>query len=123
MEDFCISHMWRDAAKRQKDWRDKGEVVLLQTAVDAYYGLQALGWRDITYCPKDGTTFLAIQAGSAGVFPCRYQGEWPTGSWWIEDAGDLWPVRPILFKPMPGQQMANTQDAIKASPQQMDQGA
>jgi hypothetical protein len=50
---------------------------------------------------KDGSRFLAIEAGSTGVYPCYYQGEWPKGSWWAEAHGDLWPARPVLWKPMP----------------------
>jgi len=54
------------------------------------------------YCPKDGTTFNVLEAGSTGIFVAHYEGEWPTGSWWIHDEeyGDLSPSRPILFKPL-----------------------
>lgn len=96
-----LRHMWAEAEKKQKDWREEGETKLLTQMHDAFRGMVACGWRDITYCPKDGSTFLAVTAGSTGVFPCRYLGEWPDGGWWLEDAGDLWPARPILWKPMP----------------------
>lgn len=64
----------------------------------AYQRLRELGWREIIYCPKDGTVFDSIEAGSTGIHDCFYQGDWPDGSWWAPDAGDLWPARPILFR-------------------------
>lgn len=77
------------------------EVVVLEAMHAQYLALTKLGWQDATYCPKDRSKFLAITAGSTGVFPCYYEGEWPKGSWWIMDGGDLWPARPILWKPIP----------------------
>ena len=84
----------------------KSRVADMPTDVDAlaamhraYQRLSDLGWRDAIYCPKDGTLFKAIEAGSTGTHKCVYRGEWPSGKWWIVDAGDLWPSRPILFKP------------------------
>ena len=96
-----LRHHWIESEKREKDWRDAGEVKLLEQMHDAMQGLKACGWREIEYCPKDGTRFLAICAGSTGVHPHYYSGEWPKGSWWAEASGDLWPSRPALWKPMP----------------------
>lgn len=67
---------------------------------DAYMKLRANGWREIIYCPKDGTVFEVLEAGSTGIHKCHYAGEWPTGIWWTHDSGDLWPSRPILFRPI-----------------------
>lgn len=44
------------------------------------------GWREASYCPKDGTHFQAIEAGSTGIHDANYTGEWPNGSWWITEA-------------------------------------
>ncbi len=99
-DEINLMAMWAEADKRAKDWRDAGEVKLLERMNDAFEGLKACGWKEAIYCPKDGTVFLAIEAGSCGVFPCYYRGEWPKGSWWIEAHGDTWPSRPILWKPM-----------------------
>ena len=101
MDEATISQIWRDAEKRNKDWRDAGEKVHLDAMFQCYQALKACGWSDAIYCPKDGTQFLAIEAGSTGVFPCTYRGKWPDGTWWTEAHGDLWPSRPILWKPMP----------------------
>lgn len=68
---------------------------------DAYLRLKEFGWNDAIYCPKDGSTFDVIEAGSAGVHACHYQGEWPTGTWWIESECDLWPSRPALYRKRP----------------------
>ena len=95
-----LRKLWYESAKREKDYRDKGEFALLEQMQDAWSGLKACGWREIEYCPKDGSRFLAIRAGSTGVCPHHYQGEWPQGFWWAESCGDLWPSRPILWKPM-----------------------
>lgn len=75
------------------------EAAALNDLFAAYQRLKALGWNDAVYCPKDGTKFAAIEAGSTGVHLADYQGEWPSGGWWVYD-GDIWPSRPILFKPL-----------------------
>jgi len=64
----------------------------------AYLRLKELGWNDPIYCPKDGSSFDVIEAASSGIHKCHYQGEWPTGSWWVESDGDLWPSRPTLYR-------------------------
>ena len=96
-----LTRLWAQADKRATDWRDAGEVKLLEQMNDAFNGLKACGWKEAIYCPKDGTPFLAIEAGSTGVFRCYYEGEWPSGRWWTQAHGDLWPSRPILWKPLP----------------------
>ncbi len=74
------------------------EAACLRAAFAAWERLQALGWKDIIYCPKDGTVFDSISAGSTGIHDCHYQGEWPDGRWWVHDGGDLWPAHPIMFR-------------------------
>lgn len=96
-----VQDIWREADKKRIEYATKGEAALLQEMLDKYFGLKSLGWNDAVYCPKDGTRFLAIEAGSTGVFPCRYQGKWPNGGWLTEADGDLWPSHPILWKPIP----------------------
>ena len=75
--------MWKAAkearARRAQTMPD--EQSALNVLMDAYTRLKELGWREIIYCPKDGTHFDVIEADSTGVFDCYYDGEWPHGSW------------------------------------------
>lgn len=68
---------------------------------DAQERLKELGWKEAMYCPKDGQMFEVIEPGSTGVHKCNYDGEWPTGSYWVHSEGGLWPSRPLLFRPLP----------------------
>ncbi len=92
--------IWRQAeaaqAKRAADMPD--EKAAIRAMTDAFHRLKELGWAEAMYCPKDGSEFDAIEPGSSGIHRCHYQGEWPTGSWWLADAGDLWPSNPVLYR-------------------------
>lgn len=85
-------------AKRAADMPD--EKAALNTMFYGWYRLKELGWSEAIYCPKDGTHFQAIEAGSTGIHDCNYIGEWPDGTWWLYD-GDICPSRPVLFKLYP----------------------
>jgi hypothetical protein len=93
--------MWNSAMKAKADRAASmpTERAALEAMHDAFTRLKELGWRDAIYCPKDGSMFDAISAGSTGIHDTHYEGKWPTGSWWAHEAGDLWPSHPILFKP------------------------
>lgn len=65
---------------------------------EAWLRLKELGWKDAMYCPKDGSTFDAIEAGSTGIHRCHYEGKWPTGTYWVESHFDLWPSHPVLVR-------------------------
>lgn len=65
----------------------------------AFDRLRKLGWREAIYCPKDGSAFDAIECDSTGIHRTHYSGEWPTGTWLIEEEGDLSPSRPVLYRP------------------------
>jgi len=92
--------LWQSAEvareKRAVDMPTERDAIA--TMFSAYQRLKELDWNDAMYCPKDGSMFDVIEAGSSGIHTCRYEGEWPTGNWWIEEAGDLWPSRPILYR-------------------------
>lgn len=79
----------------------------LRMLFEAYDRLRQLGWREAQYCPKDGSAFEVIEAGSTGIFNCRYDGEWPSGHYLIADAdaGDIYTSRPILFRLYPEEQV------------------
>ena len=83
-------------AKRAADMPTEREA--LKMLFEAYLRLKELGWNDAIYCPKDGSEFDAIEIGSTGIHSCHYSGDWPNGSWWIAEAGDLWPIHPVLFR-------------------------
>lgn len=89
-----------DAARARRAEMMPDEKAALRVMSDAYQRLREFGWNSAIYCPKDGTHFQAIEAGSTGIHDCSYQGQWPKGSWWIHD-GDIWPSRPILFRRYP----------------------
>lgn len=95
---------WEDSAKTDPDYRTGEEKRILIEMHRNHEALQRLGWSDAIYCPKDGTHFLGIEAGSAGVAVYFYEGKWPNGRWWGLYAGDQWPARPILLKPLPPEQ-------------------
>ena len=86
------------------------EQAALNVMMDAWVRLKDMGWNDAMYCPKDGTWFDAIEAGSTGIHDCRYDGKWPDGTYWIASGGDLWPSHPILFRLKP-----STPDAGRAA--------
>jgi hypothetical protein len=73
------------------------EFTLLVEMWRGFDALRQLGWREAIYAPRDYSTFLAIEPGSTGIHECTRHED---GSFWIYD-GDLWPSRPILWKPMP----------------------
>ena len=70
----------------------------LNVMFEAWQRLKELGWREAMYCPKDGTEFEVIEAGSTGIHSCHYSGEWPKGCYLVHSDGDLWPSTPILFR-------------------------
>lgn len=97
-EDDAIWKRAEDAkAKRAADMPTEDDAV--RAMWEAYKRLRELGWKETMYCSSEalGSQRL-IEPGSAGIHVGHYQGEWPTGSWWVEDRGDLWPSRPCLAK-------------------------
>lgn len=103
-------------AKRAEDMPSEQDA--LNVMWGAFQRLRELGWREAMYCPKDGSSFLVIEAGSTGTFECHYDGKWPTGTWWIYDSGDQWPSRPILFKPKPSTGEANMNETVSSTSDQ-----
>lgn len=91
--------LWAECERRQKERAAKmpDEQAALKQLFEAYIRLKELGWNEAIYCPKDGSMFSAIEAGSTGIHECNYTGEWPDGSWNIYD-GDMWSAYPILWR-------------------------
>ncbi|MEE8274985.1 MAG: hypothetical protein V3R88_09970 [Alphaproteobacteria bacterium] len=94
--DDMLAMIERAKSKRAEAMPD--EQAAIDQMFEAYQRLNELGWNAAIYCPKNGTIFDAIEAGSTGIHKCHYHGEWPTGSWWVHAAGDLWPSRPCLWR-------------------------
>jgi len=71
----------------------------LEKLQEAYCDLKRLGFQDIIYCPKDGSIFEVIEAGSTGVHDCYYEGTWPDGHWNVVCSdGDEGSSYPILWR-------------------------
>lgn len=93
-----------DEAKRRRAELMPTEQDAARLMWEAYHRLEELGWRNATYCPRDGRTLLFIEAGSAGIDEghCDDQDtahRRPTV--WLHDGGDLWPSQPVLFRSPP----------------------
>jgi len=88
-------------AKAEADFPD--EQTALREISRAVQRLRDFGWRDGIYCPKDGSEFDIIEAGSTVVFRCRYDGKWPDGMWMTFCDGDVYPsIRaPLMFRLLP----------------------
>lgn len=91
---------WAEADKAQAEraakWPTEQDAV--NTIQQCYHRLKELGWNDPQYAPMNGALLDLIEAGSCGIHRGHYDGDWPTGSWWVHDAGDLWPCRPFLAR-------------------------
>lgn len=87
-----------DKAKADRAEKMPTDKDAINAMFSAWQRLKELGWSEACYCPKDGTSFDAIEAGSTGIHDCHYSGEWPSGTYWVADAHDLWPAHPILFR-------------------------
>ena len=93
-------HEEMERRRAERAARLPDERTAIEAMFDAFDRLRELGWRESMYCPKDGSPFEVIEAGSTGIFRCIYDGEWPTGSYWIQEDGGS-PSRPILFRLYP----------------------
>lgn len=105
--------LW-EQCERERERREAAmpdEDAAIRALFDAYIRLKDFGWNDAMYCPKDGSDFHVIEAGSTGKHRCVYEGEWPKGSWWIVEEGDMFPSRPVLFKAIPEQAPGGDGDA------------
>jgi len=90
-----------EAEKNRREELMPDEDSAIKMLFDAYTRLKDFGWRNIIYCPKDGSEFKALEAGSTGKHDCVYDGKWPDGSWWILTEGDMSPSHPVMFRKEP----------------------
>ena len=93
--------LWRSAmkAKAQREAAMPDEQSAIKALNDAYTRLLDFGWQAPQYAPKDGSTLDLLELGSTGIHAGQYDGEWPTGRWWLfcED-GDMYSVRPAMAR-------------------------
>lgn len=93
-----------DEAKRRRAELMPTERDAVRAMWEAYHRLEELGWRNATYCPRDGRTLLFIEAGSSGIHEGHCDDpdtahRRPTV--WLHDHGDLWPSQPVLYREPP----------------------
>lgn len=90
------------AAIEARDRKRAADMPTEQDAVnamcDAHQRLKELGWREACYAPT-GVPLKLIEAGSSGIHDGQADGEWPNLHFWISAHCDIWPSRPVLFKP------------------------
>lgn len=91
-----IAALDADKAKRIDEMPDIPHALRVFTR--AYRRLIELGFKEIIYVPKDGSTFEVIEPGSTGIFPCNWQEEPARGSFWIHEDGGS-PSHPVLWRP------------------------
>lgn len=87
-----------DEVKQQRAEEMPTEKEALEVMFRGFLRLKELGWNFPMHCPKDGSEFFVVEAGSTGIFPCVYIGEWPDGEYWARDGDESYSVRPMLFK-------------------------
>lgn len=90
-----------DEAKKRRAEMMPTEEDAARQMWEAYHRLEELGWRNVTYCPRDGRVLMFIEAGSSGIHEghCDDQDQAhrrPTV--WLHDHGDLWPSQPLLYR-------------------------
>lgn len=87
--------------KAKVDFPD--EQAALREISRAMQRLRDFRWSDGIYCPKDGSEFEIIQAGSTGIFRCRYDGDWPDGMWMTFADDDVYPSSrpPLMYRLLP----------------------
>ena len=95
-----LADLWAEAEriKTERALAMPTEEDAMEVMYNAYQRLKDLGWKSSTYCPKHGERSMYLEAGCSRPAPGSYHGEWPTGGWFLEDAGDLWPSLPVLFR-------------------------
>lgn len=90
-----------DAADKRRAEEMPDEKAAINKLFDAWLRLKELGWKEACYCPKDGTDFQIIEAGSTGIFDAHYSGKWPDGYIISHDDHDSYSSRPggtLLYK-------------------------
>ena len=100
MVDGEIDRILAECEEREKERETSMPTV--EAAIEQFHQsftrLKELGFEEIIYAPKDGSTFDAIEPGSTGIHECFYSGKWPDGSFWAWADGDQCPSHAVLFR-------------------------
>lgn len=91
MEAFSRADKWR--ADQMPD-----EQAALNVMFQAHERLKEFGWRDVMYCPRDGSEWQFCGPGSTGMHTGHRDDQ---GRFWVYDGGDIWPADPSLFRAVP----------------------
>jgi hypothetical protein len=91
-----LESLWESVERKQKQRAEMmpDEEAAIRLMFEAYIRLKELGWNDICYANKSQGSVNVITPGCTGTGPARFM----EPCWWAEEAGDLWPCHPILFK-------------------------
>lgn len=96
-----IREMWAKADEKEIPLREALAAPGMDEITRLTHALREYGWQEAIYCPKDRSIFLGWDPLCSLPYDCYYEGEWPRGSWWACVHGDLWPARPVMWKPKP----------------------
>ncbi|MFN0183028.1 MAG: hypothetical protein ACKVQR_04330 [Aquabacterium sp.] len=106
-----------DAARASRAELMPDQQAAIRVLFEAFDRLRELGWREGIYCPKDGTYFDTIEAGSTGIHECAYVGKWPDGYFMTVDDRDAYPssFAPTLFRLKPADDAARKERMAAAA--------
>ena len=91
---------WEESAKKERPDRMKNAHRVMVEIARLTNEMRTDGWKEVSYCPKDGSMFWAWDPLCSLPYKCSYRGVWPDGKWDAYCDGDIWPSRPVLFKPI-----------------------
>lgn len=114
--------LWEQVEQARRDRAEKypTEQECLRAMFDACQRLEELGWKKAEYAPADGKLRPTISLHSTGIHDayCQKRTSHPTDLgrwWWHPSEGDLWPHKPIYYKPDGGTRYRTVQpQALRA---------
>jgi hypothetical protein len=88
------------AEKLARAQRMPDEAAALRQMFDAWTRLKELGFKEARHAPR-GHVVQVIEVGSTGLHEGYLDEKTKSALFWLLDNGDLWPSRPILYRPIP----------------------
>ena len=99
-----------EASKAARAAKMPDEAAALAQMHEAWTRLKELGFREAQYAPK-GKTLQFIEIGSTGIHVGHRDDKSDSVLCWLEEAGALWPSRPILWRKRPTETIAPSHNA------------